>query len=50
MPEAAGLFPRRFLFAAFGLKAKRAARESRHVEIALRSDALEFQHRPQPVR
>ena len=41
----AGLFPRRFLFAAVRIEPERAARKSRGVEIALRADALEIQRR-----
>ena len=44
------LFPRRFLFAAFRFQPERAAGETGRVEIALRADALEIQHRAQAVR
>ena len=44
-----GLFPRRFLFAAFHFQPQRAARESGGVEIALGADALEVQHGAQAI-
>lgn len=42
--QAAGLFPRRFLFAAVDFQPERAAGKTRRIEIALRADALEVQH------
>src|SRR5450755_5191108 len=46
----AGLLLRRILLAAFGVEPDRAPREAGCVEVALRADALEVQHRAQAAR